>query len=424
MGLTIELDAPKKSYLPGHVVKGNVVLHSEKDEPIEAVLITFVGRSKTKIFVKHGKSSSSYRSLCTLFSCTKRLYSGKYTFNAGRRHSWPFEFEFPTQTDPLKGNDKFDSAGGSWPEPKDPHPLPPTFTMTILGYNSSSDCSVEYKLEAELSRPRDAPSSRNESSLDLTYLPSRREEFPSLLPKMTEQSFTARSLRLLPERKHDRLSIKEKLWSTFKNSELPCASFTVELAYPTQIYPGGPFPITLALKGMQTSEDVTADPTVTVKQLIIKVSAEVFCRGEATLTLKEGNFSLDTVIVDTFGDINVELPGTINGAEAGAASPVVDLGKLGKTKFSTQAVKCDFQTYNITLRHMLDVKAKLLCGGKDFKLNWRSPLKVLSPAYSPFAVPGPEAEPSSSQAKEASTGISHLVRDGLTAVVPHVLNLL
>jgi hypothetical protein len=192
------------------------------------------------------------------------------------------------------------------------------------------------------------------------------------------------------------------------------------------MYPGGPFPITLALKGMQTSEDVTADPTVTVKQLMIKVSAEVFCRGEAILTLKEGNFSLDTVIVDTFGEINVELPGTkINGAEAGAASPVVDLGKLGKTKFSTREVECDFQTYNITLRHVLDVKAKLLCGGKDFKLKLRSPLKVLSPAYSPFAVPSPaEAEPSSSQAMVASTGLSHLVRDGLTALSPHVLNLL
>jgi len=407
MVFTIELDEPKNWYLAGDVVKGNVVLHSENDEAIGRVAITFFGLAKTKIYVREESGNKNYHSLCILFSYTKDLYIGKYTFKRGR-YSWPFEFEFPMQTVPCSENNKFGSTDGPWPEANVPHPLPPTFTTAITGYMSSADCTVEYKLEAKLTRPPDAPFikrfSSMESVLGLTYLPQRREQFPDPLPHTKDESFTVKTLRLLPERRHDRLSIKEILQSTFKSSELPSATFTVELVYPMQVYPGGPFPITLALKGMQTSEDVTADPTVAIKELMITVIAVVLCRGVGIATIKQANFSVDTVLVDTFGEINVELPRlNSNEAKAGTAPREVDLKQLGKTSFSTQKIECDFQTYNITLIHQLEVKAKLLCASKEFKLKVGTPLKVLSSAYRPIAVPRPAvAEPSSSQAAPAN----------------------
>src|SRR5262249_49212684 len=309
---------------------------------------------------------------------------------------------------PCRENNKFDSAGGSWPEPNVPHPLPPTFATVITGYMSSADCSVEYKLEAKLTRPPDAPFikkfSNKESTLNLTYLHRRQEESPNPFPNVTDHSFTANTLRLLPERIHDRLSIKETLRSAFKPSELPRADFTVELLYPMQVYPGGPFPITLALRGMQTSEEVTADPAVVIKELMVTVLTIVLCRAVGVVTVHQINFSVDTVIVDTFGEINVELPlSNNNGAEASTVSRGVDLKQLGKTRFSTQMIECDFQTYNITVVHNLEVKAKLLCANKEFKLKVRTPLKILSPAYRPIAVPGHAvAEPGSSQATSAN----------------------
>jgi hypothetical protein len=81
----------------------------------------------------------------------------------------------------------------------------------------------------------------------------------------------------------------------------------------------------------------------------------------------------------------------------------VDLKKLGKTNFSTQKIECDFHTYNIIFTHNLEVKAKLLCANKEFKLKVTAPLRVLSPAYSPIAVPRlAVAESDSSQVASAS----------------------
>ena len=406
MVFAIELDTPNNSYLAGDVVKGNVVLDSTKDEAVGKVVIMFFGRAKTKIYVRERDRSKHYNSDCILFSYAKDLYVGKYTLKHGR-YSWPFEFKFPMQTIPSGENSKFDSAGGSWPIPHIPHPLPPTFSKTITGYMSSADCTVEYKLEAKLTRPPDVPFHKKfssmESTLGLTYLTQRHEESPNLFLKVTEESFAAKSLGLLPERRQGLQSIKGILRSTFNSSELPSANFTVELTCPMQVYPGGPFPITLALKGIQTSEEVTANPTVAIKELMITVISILPCRGIGLGTVRQMKFSVDTVLVDTFGEINVELPQPNDKrVEAGAVSRELDL-KLGKTPFSSRKIECDFQTYNMTLVHQLEVKAKLLCGDKVCKLKVRTPLKFLSPTYRRIATSGPNvAEPSSSQATSAN----------------------
>src|SRR5215469_10355693 len=136
---------------------------------------------------------------------------------------------------------------------------------------------------------------------------------------------------------------------------------------------------------------------------MVTVITIVLCRGVGVATVRQVNFSVDTVLVDTFGEINVELPwSNNNGAEAGTVSRGVDLKQLGKTRFSTQKIECDFQTYNIAVVHNLEVKAKLLCANKEFKLKVRKPLKILSPAYRPIAVPRHAvAEPGWPQAMSA-----------------------
>jgi len=406
MVFAIELNEPKSAYVAGDVIKGNVVLESGKDEAIGKVAIMLYGRSKTNIHIREGNVNKHYTSFCTLFSYTQDLYVGKYTFKRGS-HSWPFEFKFPAQTVPSGENYKFDSADGKWPEPTVPHALPPSFTTTVTGYLCSTDCAVEYKLEAELTRPPDVPLTKKFSSMgstvDLTHVRFRPEESPDPFLKTTEETFTVKSLRLLSERKQGLSSMKNMLRSTFKSSDLPSASFTVELACPMQIYPGGPFPISLALKEIQTSEDVPASPAVAIKELTVTILSVVSCRGIRG-GVKQFLFSVDTVVIDTFGEIHVQLPQpTGSKADAGAAPRGVDLKQLGKTAFSSQKIECDFQTYNTILTHQLEVKAKLSCADKSFKLKARTHLRVLSPVYRPVAVPWPAiAQPNSSQATPAN----------------------
>lgn len=403
MVFTIELESRKSVYSDGDVVKGNVILACGQDEPIGKVAIRFHGRAKTKIS-KHDQSRSKTRGRCTMFWFEKTLYVGKYTFKRGR-YAWPFDFEFPMESNSGAGEqDRFENVG-IWASQDTPHPLPPTYNANDIGFLQDTECFVEYKLDASLTRPSDAPLrkqfSNMETTLTLTYLPRRLEESPDLFVKPLPQSFTAKSLRLLPNRANDKLTMKEKLRSTFKSSELPTASFTVELTYPTQIYPGGPFPINLGLKGMKTSEDVQQDPPVVIKEVVIKVRAEVQCRTAGVFGDHNGDIITHSALLDTSGCIvNVELPRPNSKVvEAGTEPKEVDLTRLGKRNFCTKSIDCDFRTYNIAVDHKIDIKVKLMCVGKDFQMEVRRPLKVLPPFYGDITPPTLiVGEPSSSQA--------------------------
>lgn len=408
MVFTIELDPRKSFYSAGDVVKGNVVLACGEDEPIGRVSVRFHGRAKTKIS-RHDQSRSRTRGRCTMFWYEKTLYVGKYTFKRGR-YAWPFDFVFPLESDPKAGEQDRFGNGGVWAPQDAPHPLPPTFSANDIGFFQDMECFVEYKLEANLTRPPEAPLrkqfSNMETTLSLAYLPRRLEETPNLFIKPLPQSFTAKSLRLLPNRADDKLTMKEKLRSTFKSSELPAASFTLELTYPSQVYPCGPFPVNLGLKGMKTSEDVLLDPPVVIKEVVIRVRAAVQCRTVGVIGDHYGNIIIRTVLLDTSGCIlNVELPRINSKAvEAGTQSREVDLTRLGKRHFDTKSIDCDFRSYNIAVDHTIDIRIKLMCVDKNFEVQIQRPLKVLPPVYRGIAPPTPTvAESSSSQAIPTSS---------------------
>jgi hypothetical protein len=67
MVLTIVLDDQKPVWTAGDVIKGNVVLHSTKEEAVGAVTITFHGRAKTKLRNKQGNTTHTYRGRGNLF---------------------------------------------------------------------------------------------------------------------------------------------------------------------------------------------------------------------------------------------------------------------------------------------------------------------------------------------------------------------
>jgi len=383
MTLEIQLDE-KNEFTAGDLVKGNVVLESNKDQAVGRVRIIFYGRAKTMIN-RHQQNTPPMVTRCMLFEITKDLFIGSYTLRRGR-YEWPFQFEFPMYSQP--GMEERFINGGVYAGADVAVPLPPTFSANHTGLEQTSITDVEYKLKATVTRPPDAPFLRQltnmESKLSVKYFPGRLEESPNLCLQALPSSFNAKSLHLLPHRSHDKLTIKEKLRSTFKSSELPNVDFIVELRYPTQIYPGGPFPITLALTKMQKSDDVEDDPPVMIKSVSVNVVAQAQCRTKGMILPEHtGYITLRADVVKTPGkSLNIELPPLNSKAvQAGTESGEVDITKLGKLSCLSKRISNDFRVHNILLQHELRVKVKLTCAQKQFEIRMEKPLRVLPALY-------------------------------------------
>lgn len=372
-------------YSGGDFVRGRVVFSTEKDEEIRRVSITFMGRTVTQNII--GRVANDTNGWTTLFSSTKTLHVGKRLFKAGQ-HSWPFRFQFPLHTMPGKSEDSFDND-----EPflssNVSHPLPPTFNARDLGFPRDGECFIEYKLEASITKPMESPIptpflDTMSHTLDLRYLPFRLVESPDPSIEYSYRSFTAQTLRLLPEKAHAKLTMKEKLRSTFSSYQLPFANFTVEMTYPTQVYPGGPFPLHLALKGLQTSEDVPQEPTIFVKSVSIGVKSLVSFRTMALVDYHKDRITKYTDLVNT-GDavLHVELPqARCKAAEEGFEDSRVDLTKVGGTNFTTRTLDCcDFRTYNVAVENTLKITIDLMCADQQFQFKVKTPLKVLPSVY-------------------------------------------
>jgi hypothetical protein len=67
MVLSVVLDNPKPVWHAEDVMKGQVVLHSTKEEAVGSIVITFYGRAKTKIKKRKGNTTHTYRGRGNLF---------------------------------------------------------------------------------------------------------------------------------------------------------------------------------------------------------------------------------------------------------------------------------------------------------------------------------------------------------------------
>jgi len=230
-------------------VKGRVVLRSSNDEAVGQVVITFLGRTKTKIRKRNGNNTSIYRGRGTLFWYSKVLYQGHYTLRADT-YEWPFQFEFPHESRSRSADDSFDRSP-PFRANGDIHALPPSFGHHGSGFSTNFECFVEYKLEVSLTRPPDSYKlfhSGLESQCRLNFLPRRNIQYPNLGIQASEKTFLARTLRLLPEKADAKLTMKEKMKSIFSESDLPNTVFVVQFTHPTVLYAGSLFPFKLSVR--------------------------------------------------------------------------------------------------------------------------------------------------------------------------------
>jgi Arrestin (or S-antigen), N-terminal domain len=376
------------AYTSGDVVRGEVVLQCNDDVAIGYVDIVFSGRGKTKLIRRNGQNRRVYRGRAPLFKTRKVLYQGHYTMKANR-YTWPFEFTFPSHSDPACIEDTFEDDEGVWRRTGEVQPLPPSFNW--YDNHTNNQGMVEYKLEAEMVRHNAGifESSKVEAETELQYMPTRAQADPSYSLNSREVQWRLATLHLLPDKQE--LTFKEKMRSVFKSSELPNMTFVARIIYPTVTFARRPIPIQIAIVQMTTSPDVPEQPPVSLMDVSVKVKSAYAFRASG-LWERTGQAEEEKVLISMSSIMrtpvpHVSMPDKIHHDsmsrpvnELPAAGTFLDLSKLVRGGLFTPDVCPTFSTFNVAVAHRLKIRIGLACAQKSFSFDVAAPLLILPPS--------------------------------------------
>jgi Arrestin (or S-antigen), N-terminal domain len=411
-GLLIAIADRKPVYTAGDIIKGQVILHSGKDEAIGRVAICFTGRGKTKLLRSNGNNRRVYRGRAPLFRQLLVLYQNHYTHKAGQ-YAWDFEFIIPALTDPNLRENTWAADGSVWVRTGVAHELPPTFKY--YDNHCRNQGMVEYKLEAEMLRHN--PSifdSKVEAAQEITYMPPQPAGDLEYRMFLREERFEARTLHLLPDKAQKELTFKEKIHTLFHHDRLPSVVFKVRLVYPTYTYPRRPIPIKLAVVSMETSSNLPA-PEVMLHSLSVKISSSYDFRAYGFWD-NQGHTGRDYTLLNLPKITPVAVPqnpGTSAQPAAQSYSTAlygdlpdgeryIDLSSWRVDGLATPLLCPSFSTVNIAVQHALRVKFRLMCAGKDFVFDHAQDLRVWSPPRSG----GPALTGRAAQAAQAGPAVA------------------
>lgn len=155
LGIRLERGQPNFTLpdtVTGHVYSSTRVVTSKA-----IVTIALVGRSKSRMVVRHGSWGRTYRGRFALVDeseHTHKLFEAPLHIPVnGEEKMWPFAITLPTHFDATKtasGTPQDESYLSLTPGEPATHTLPSSFAVQKWGYGEGMECFVEYFLRAEL----------------------------------------------------------------------------------------------------------------------------------------------------------------------------------------------------------------------------------------------------------------------------------
>lgn len=263
-------------YRQGDQVKGRVDLVLEKEEQVKDLKVHFVGAIITKTTrpsyasgTEAGPSNSrkEYEEQVRLFNVELDLVSN--TRLAANKHSWKFEYTFPRLTEA-----SFSKWAHGSKYAKEPHPLPPSFT--VLTKIPSGQATVSYYIQARL-----ALHGSNDTRKATQYL-SYQPPSPAgatLEPKVTSRVLYNQSWKPAEQKRTTKDKIMTRVSRKSKDSKSnPC--IVPSLHFPEKIAAGQHIPILLSLSNAHNDEQ----PECVIDTLNISISTytTVMCGNQWT----------------------------------------------------------------------------------------------------------------------------------------------
>ncbi|KAE8165117.1 hypothetical protein BDV40DRAFT_79155 [Aspergillus tamarii] len=402
--INIDLASPPGwTYIGGDTVIGNVVRRSHIVTPDAQVILTLVGRVKTKITVKRNNgqttSTSHYRGRWHLFRTSREtLFRGPLHLPEGSVNdplTWPFSVEIPTRPSDqvLQGHCKEESYLPLDKEILAQSALPASFFSSDRGWRTSSEGFVEYYLEAELRYGRSGSFEVETATFPITIRQVPQAGIFNYELKSCVLAGRAKSQRLLPGMEHAELSLKQKTQKLFGSSKVPEFHYTVEVSLPYAIKLGhpAPVPIIIGIKPSSASPEISdVTQKVHLNWVNMTIKSETLVRAPGNLTptyahnhshssshtvgLRKAFLRLENPVVFTTGKGNQPIDiGNMLGLVFHPDGSTVG----GRRNTTYSGPSPDFITWNILHRNELELEVSLTVAEetKEFKIS--SGLKIL-----------------------------------------------
>ena len=425
-GLDLSIVVPQRpAFLGGQTVSGYVSRQSDLVDPDATVVIQLIGRSKVKLHVRKGNSTSTYRSRFFFWGpggLAVTLFRGPVHIAPGghRELRCPFAITIPNTPDP---NALQWEQEGRHPylEPSQAasHSLPATFYHYASGYSygryAHGHCFVEYYLQASL-QGHGSQHPQSTAILPITVRPVSSPAPITDIPTWpVSYPETVVAQQLNPDNRGAKLSMGQKVKELFHTSTVPHYTFSIEIGLPTQIQVGNPYPISFNLRAIP-DQDSTSVEIRHVSQMVfirrfdleLKSMTEFNASG---LLLREAHRDSTRATLahyekpkhDEAFDLSPSQSVWPN--EKGQASepprpadvliipphdkgPPLDLGKSlnivlrapGKKRHDA-ARFASFTTYNIQHTHELKWHLNIVVAGKDKSIKGKQEVTVLGPSY-------------------------------------------
>ncbi|KAF9894831.1 hypothetical protein FE257_004452 [Aspergillus nanangensis] len=363
MPLTIHLDDPLPLYSGSELIRGTVILECPNAIDIDDIRVIFSGRAKAKIQKVKGSAapSASYTSKCDLFEKERiLLHLGGGTL-LPQTYEWGFQFEFPSTVSP---------PASCWPE-KLPfrsdanHPLPPTFATKTQDSLRRLDCSIDYQIRAQVSKPQRGVFGKSPFFDEQVRLPfvsavarldGRCDSVSPAYRHEEERLFTVRSLLLLPENRGRGLTFQERFQSWIFPGQLPKFDFQATFSYSTRVAQSAPLHCVLSITPLMEYSSVSVTPEILLQSLSISVISRTYARATSSFM---GAMS---------GEVDERIEILSKSSVGMALSSQTNLGQaFGPLVFKKSDVS--FSTFNICRSYRLCVSFLLECAGKTMEFS-------------------------------------------------------
>ncbi|GLA32946.1 hypothetical protein AnigIFM63326_001592 [Aspergillus niger] len=360
MPITVSLVNQQQCYAGNDRIRGRVIFQCPTPTEIQDIRVTFSGRAKAKVQKTKGSAApaASYRSKCILFEKERILWHPNGDTVAPDTYEWPFEFVFPSHVQ---------AASSRWPETLPfrsdaNHPLPPTFAAETHDSLRKLECTIEYRVHAQVFRPQRGILGRKSplfsEVVQLNFLPlearwdlKSTDSYPATYQQQKEQLFNIRSILLLPENKGRSLKVQEKIQSWLSPGQLPRFSFKASFSYPTRVIQSAPIPCFLDITPFMEDSSVISPPDIVMQSLSIVMVSQTAARAAPSLMGALSGQVDERIEILSRTSLGMRVMGKVDLAQA-----------FGHLRIRHTDVS--FRTFNISRTYRLCASFSFECAGK------------------------------------------------------------
>lgn len=403
MHLGIRLEGNRRIYVPGDTIVGHVYRKVPGVGTSAVIDISLHGRTKSKMTVSNGNSTTTYRGRFTTIDKLQnrqRIYQGPLHIpSGGNGIIWPFQITIPThvsQRSILAADIPKDNSYLPLDSNSLAHYTPPsTFALEYLGFATNMRAFVEYYLEAGLTISGQGTTSRKEAMLPVEI--RRLSPDPPIVdfkPQLHRALRSISSYNLVPGMEDADLTFSQKTKQIFGSSKVPTFYYTTEVSIPTVIQLENPVPLPILIRVVperQRSTDVVQDiiPNITLTSFSLRINAftEIKCKGTFNAHHEDAKEKLDLELGSAiFGHGKpISIP-------CSNKEPPLNLGEMIDLKLgfglsggqirSRSYLSPSFTTYNIRHAHTLDWELKGEIAGKRLDARGSQQVRIIEPSDS------------------------------------------